>query len=240
MKAIMFLNEWARLERPVFTVEDAVRLLNKPKSYVLLYLHRLGRQKLIIRIERGKYALRDADPFVVASNLIFPSYISLWMAFHLHHLTTQLPITTEVIVSRQKKSIEFNEYKIEFIKMRPDLIFGYRKQRSTYGYLYLAEKEKAILDCLYLDRGPDLDDIRHALHECDLKKLEGYALRMGSKALIQRVGYLMEKEGLSVPESFNRSISKKTVLLVPSASEEGEKDRKWHILANYRFDVYGY
>jgi len=240
MKAIKFVNELMRIERPVFTIEDAVRLINKPRPYVILYLHRLEKQELIKRIERGKYALKDANPFVIASNLVFPSYISLWMAFHIHHLTTQLPIIIEVVTSKQKLPLELDDYRIEFIKMKPKLIFGYRKTKSALGYMYLAEKEKALIDRLYLNRGPDLDDIRHALHECDLKKLEEYALQMNSKALIMRLGYLLEKEGLAAPESFKEAAYSKTILLTPSASREGEKNKKWHIIANYQFDTYGH
>ena len=238
MKAIKFLDSFTRLEKPVFTIEDALRILNKPRSYTLLYLHRLEKQELIKRIEKGKYTLRDVSPFVIASNLVFPSYISLWMAFHLHHLTMQLPIVIQVITSKQRKSLKVDDNNIQFIKLTANRIFGYKKERIGLGYMFIAEKEKAVIDSLYLNEGPDLDDIRKALHQCDVEKLEKYALYMKSNALIQRLGYLMERENLEIPDSFRKIVSK-TILLQPKLPKKGIKDKNWKIIVNYRFDEYG-
>lgn len=229
-----------RIEKPVFNIEDAIRILNKPRAYVCLYLHRLEKQGLIRRIEKGKYALRDASPFVIASNIAFPSYISLWMAFHLHQLTTQLPLTIQVIMSKQKKSLKFDDYDVKFIKLTPKRIFGYGKQRTGIGYIFIAEKEKAIIDSLYLGEGPDLDDIKNGLHECDIKKLEEYALRMNSKVLVQRLGYLMELEKLQIPESFKKLVYNKTVLLHPNMPKTGARNKNWRVIVNYRFDEHGH
>jgi predicted transcriptional regulator of viral defense system len=237
MKAINFLDNFTRLEKPVFNIEDAIRVLNKPRPYTRVYLHRLEKQGLIKRIERGKYALRGISPFIIASNIVFPSYVSLWMAFYLHHLTTQLPLLIQVITPKQKKHLKFDDYNIKFIKLAPNRVFGYKKERTALGYMFIAEKEKAILDSLYLGEGPDLDDIRNALHGCDIKKLEEYALRMRSNALIKRVGYLMEHEHLEIPESF-RNIDSKPILLQPNMPKRGKKDKNWKVIVNYRFDEY--
>jgi predicted transcriptional regulator of viral defense system len=238
MKAIKFLDKLKHIERPVFGTEDAIRILNKPRQYVTLYLHRLERQQLVKRIEKGKYCLFDINDKVIASNLVFPSYISLWMAFHTHHLTTQLPITIQVITSRQRKLLKTDSLDIEFIKFKPKHIFGYKKERVSLGYFYIAEKEKAVIDSLYLNRGPDLDDICNALNECDLKKLEQYAIDMDSEVLIRRLGYLLERSGITVPASFSCIKSRKIILLNPSLPKKGEKNKRWKLIVNYRFDEY--
>jgi len=240
MKAITFLDSFARIEKPVFNIEDAIRIINKPRAYVALYLHRLEKQGLIKRIEKGKYALRGVNPFVIASNVVFPSYISLWMAFHLHHLTTQLPLIIQVITPKQKKSLKFDDCDVKFIKLAPNRIFGYKKERAGLGYMFIAEKEKAIVDSLYLYEGPDFDDIRNGLQDCDIKKLEEYALRMKSKALIQRLGYMLELEKIPIPESFKKLAYNKTILLHPNMPKTGVKDKNWKIIVNYRFDNYGH
>lgn len=239
MQAIRFLNELKRMQYLVFTIEDTVKLLNKPRAYAILYLNRLEKKGLIARIERGRYALKEGNALAIASNIVFPSYISLWMAFQFYHLTTQLPNAIQIISSRQKRHIELEYFRVRFIKIEPSRIFGFRKIRDESGYIYIAEKERAVIDALYfLGNGPDLDDIRHALKECDITKLEHYAIRMKSTSLMLRLGYLLELEKLHVPESFNGLKYGRYVLLNPLYQRKGEKNKKWRIIANYRFDEY--
>ncbi len=232
MQAISFIDKLHAFGLLVFTVVDAEQLLDKSRKYVRLYLHRLEKRKLIFRIEKNKYALKGINPLTIVTKLSKPSYISFLFALYTHHLTTQIPIKIQVVSVVSKKPLAFENYDFEFIKFPASRIFGYYKYRFGEGYAFLADKEKTIIDCLYLQKGVAVSDINNALSSCDAKKLRGYAKRMDSTVLIQRLGYLLELNKIKNPVSFNKLISKNYVLLNPLLPKKGMKNSKWRIIAN--------
>jgi predicted transcriptional regulator of viral defense system len=232
MQAINFLDKLRSLDLLVFTLVDAEQVLAKPKSYVRLYLHRLEKRKLILRIEKNKYSLKGINPLVIVTKLAKPSYISFLFALYTHHLTTQIPIKIQVVSPVSKKPLAFENYEFEFIKFPASKIFGYYKYRFGEGYAFLADKEKTVIDCLYLQKGVTINDINHAISSCDTKKLMNYAKRMDSTVLIQRLGYLLELNKKKVPATFNKQIGKNYALLNPLIPKKGIKNSKWKIIVN--------
>jgi len=114
MKTFDFIETLKRFEKPVFTTTDIAKIINKNKNYTRLYLHRLKKREVIREIEKGKYALRDTHPFVLASNLIFPSYISFLTALSYYGFTTQIPRVIFLVASKTKKEIKFDNYSFKF------------------------------------------------------------------------------------------------------------------------------
>ena len=66
---------------PVFSVRDIAGVLGKSQNYAYLVAHRLKKAGVIHEIEKGKYSV-DSDPFLVASWITWPSYISSWAALN--------------------------------------------------------------------------------------------------------------------------------------------------------------
>ena len=81
---------------PVFSNIALKNRLNKSDEYVGLLLHRLSKRGLIFKIEKNKYTL-SKDPFLIASRIIWPSYISCWSALKYHNLTEQVPQDITII-----------------------------------------------------------------------------------------------------------------------------------------------
>ena len=214
----------------VFTLKDTIRLIRKPSSYARLFLNRLAGRGLILRIERGKYCLPDANDFEVASNLIYPSYISFLSALSVHHLTTQMPIHTQVACARQKKPVEFHGALIVFIKLRKTAIFGFRR----FDGAFVAEPEKAIVDGLYLPERMPIAEAFYALKEeaVDLGKLCEYAERMGSATVKRRLGFLLEKAGIRWNVRIKNESTTRYTLLNPFLGKDGKKNKKWMIIEN--------
>ena len=225
MKAIPLLR---RLEQhPVFTQNDVAKIVNKGAPYVRTLLYRLAKAGLITRIERGKYTMH-ADPLIVASHMVTPSYLSLWTALRYYNLIEQQPLALFVMTPAARRKVVFADTEIVFVKTRH--LFGYRKVRHADLDIFMAEKEKAIIDAL-LHRLP-LDAISSALEggEMDPRKLSDYARRTGNAALIKRLGYLMEKKmgnpsGLEPPD-------RAYVLLDYHGKKEGKRDARWRLVVN--------
>src|SRR3989338_4946809 len=126
MKTIHLLKILERYA--LFTENDASKIINKSPEYVKTLLYRLNKQNLIKRIEKGKYTLYD-DPLIFSSQIVMPSYLSLWTAFRFYNMTQQQPFGLFVMCPISKKKLRFQNSDIMFFKTKH--MFGYRKER--YG-----------------------------------------------------------------------------------------------------------
>ena len=149
MKRISLIK---RLEKyPIFTLKTVSEIIEKERNYSKLVIYRLKKYKLIYEIEKNKYTL-NKDPLIIASNIIWPSYISGWSALRYYNLTEQLPQAVNVITTRarKKRKINFNNTKIIFTKIRPKYFFGYKRERYDNFDIFIADKEKALIDSALL------------------------------------------------------------------------------------------
>lgn len=134
---------------PVFTVKDIANVLDKSRDYAYLVAYRLKKAGTIYEIEKGKYTLEE-DPFVVASWIVWPSYISGWAALNYYKLTEQLPFTIHVVTTRKRKrkTVSYAGAKIEFIKIKKSVFSGFQRVIYQNKEIFIADKEKAIVDAL--------------------------------------------------------------------------------------------
>ncbi len=172
---------------PVFTVRDIASVLNKSRAYAYLVAFRLKKARTIQEIEKGKYTLEE-DPFLVASWLVWPSYISGWAALHYYKLTEQLPFTIHVITTRKRKRkyVSFGGATIEFIQIKKSAFFGFRRTPYQNGEIFIAEKEKAIADAVAV-RKMSLAEAAEILKinkkKINMRKLFSYAKIMKCKKI---------------------------------------------------------
>lgn len=228
-----FLEELNKLKKSVITFRDIARITGKNISYLRVFLYRLKQKHLIMEIEKGKYALPGTHPLLAASNAAFPSYISFLGAYSYYSLTTQMPSKVLVVSTKSKKSISLGNYNIEFVKFPAKRAFGYKKEEFMGGYIFIAEKEKAVVDSLYLPEYCPISETMQALEQgMDTAKIVDYALRMDSIVLIKRLGFLLEKTNVDIYEKVKRRINSRYDLLNPLKRKTGEKNKKWKIVIN--------
>lgn len=164
---------------PVFTMRDLTSLLNKKRDYAYLQAYRWKKKRLIHEIEKGKYTLEE-DPFLVSSWVVWPSYISGWAALHYYHITEQLPFTIQVITTRRRKKrvLNYGKVKIEFTTVKPDFFLGFQRVIYDQREIFIAEKEKALIDALAAKRmslGESIEMIKSNKGKINLRKLFSYA-----------------------------------------------------------------
>jgi len=183
-----FINYLKSNRVSVFTIYDASKILKKSLKYTS---ERLSSMKDVLRVERGIYCLTSASIYEIATAITSPSYVSLISAYSFHNLTTQMPTEIQVISSYQHPSIYFGGYRIRFIRMARERIFGF----SRKGGGMIADPEKAIIDSVYLNIFiEETKEILHEYHEkLDLSHMIEYAHRMKSRATLNKVGFLMDK-----------------------------------------------
>ncbi len=232
MRDIDFLDLVKNSKLAVFTPNDISRLTKRSKDYVYTFLNRLANKGLVMRIEHGKYVLPGTPVESVATNLAYPSYISFLSAFYYHKRTTQIPGEMSVVSVHSKKTIEYQGYKIRFIKFQPKNVQGYERNMNGYVW-YLGSIEKSIVDSLYLPENCSVADSFIAIREgVDKYKLIDYGLKMGSKVTLKRIGYLLDIIGIDVNEIFRTHMNSKYDPLDPMLPVKGEKDKKWKLIIN--------
>ena len=226
MKSISLLK---KLEaKPVFRVQDIERLCMCDRTYAKLLLHRLYLRKLIRRVTRNAYTLHD-DIWLIASNLIYPCYISFWSASYFFGYTEQIVSTIYVVTTVEKKSIEFEGYTIEFVPLSE--FFGYKKIKTEKGDIFIVENEKLLIDVfLRPKKCGNFAEIVNVFKnaEIDESKVIEYLKRVGKQSIIKRVGYLLEKtRGIDISYAFD--LDRNYVILNPFLKKWHKIDSKWRV-----------
>ena len=151
----------------VFNAQELSNLINKKKSVALVYMNRLIKNGLAIRLKNGKISF-NKDDFIIASQLVFPSYISLNSALLYHKITYQIPEYIECVNTINS----YNYYGLGIIyhKIKPELFFGYKRYDKGGSFIFVANPDKAVFDGLYLKLISKFDIIEYK-REIDFSEL---------------------------------------------------------------------
>lgn len=220
---------------PVFNIKKVKEIINKNDKYTKLVIHRMKKEKLITKIEKNKYTCQK-DILVVASNIIWPSYISCWSALRYHNLTEQLPENIFIVTTKAKKKniITINSNKIIFIKVIPRYFFGYNKEIYNNFEIFVADKEKAIIDSVLLKKvsfSEICGIIKSNKEEINFNILIEYLIKIKNKAIIKRFGFLLYYIGIDT-KKLEELIDSKYIVLDYSLKLKGKKNKKWKVIEN--------
>jgi len=154
--------------RAVFSMQQLSNLIGKPKQVCTVYASRLVKKGLAVRLLKGKISF-EKDEFIIASQLIEPSYISLGSALLFHGITKQIQKSIECVTA--KNSLRFKKIGVVYHKIPGSLFFGFKKHLKGKSYVMIAEPEKALLDGLYLNVFSE-NTLKELSQEISLKKLK--------------------------------------------------------------------
>lgn len=215
--------------------------ISKTKTHQSVFY--LKQRNLIREIEKGKYLVLGfephrvlSNPFFIASRIIYPSYISFRSALNHYGFTEQVPFTIYVATTKRKKVLQFDNYNYRYIAMAPHKFFGYERQMIGELPVLLAEKEKALVDCLdQLKYAGGFEEVAKALlnskDEINNQKLIEYALKMENKSLCSRLGFLLEKYQM-VSKGFEQYLSTSFIPLDPDKPKSKIWNSKWRLNVN--------
>jgi predicted transcriptional regulator of viral defense system len=196
MNSLEFIRTIQRRRIPVFTTAYSAGVIRKEEKYTSLFLSRLCKKNEIKAVEKGKYYVTGTTAYAVASNITYPSYISMLSAFRYHGITTQNIVRLEVVSAQRHAPIEdIGGYSVRFIKLNAGKIFGFYRDRENGAFV--AQIEKAVVDSLYMDNLPlvyveEAIETAKADGKLDVERLSIFADRMGSIAIKKR----LEKIGI--------------------------------------------
>jgi predicted transcriptional regulator of viral defense system len=141
-------------ERLYFTVGDVARILKVKQESARVLCNRYVKSGRFIRLKNNFYVLEERwssfssqEFFRLANFLKVPSYISLMTALQFYEVTTQVTRNFFDSVSlKSSKKISIKGAAFNYYKLKKELYFDFIKKDD----IFIASKEKAFLDALYL------------------------------------------------------------------------------------------
>ncbi len=200
---------------------DAVKIYNIIKSL---------KKKGVIRKINGYFAFTDAEEFALGCHLHYPSYISFWSALNYYGWSDQTPHIIFLATTKYRRNV----LSFRYATLSKKRFFGY----IMSGKFAIAEKEKAIIDALLFPKySGGMREIKasleRALGELNKEKLIAYALKVRSKAVIRRLGFLLESLGYKKVDKLKKHLGKGYELLDPTLKKRNRFDKKWLLDVNW-------
>ncbi len=192
-------------DKLIITKADVKKELSCNNNYAYTVLNRLYKNKKIKKIKKGKYTTKD-NIYLIASNLHTPCYISFWSLISYLGYTEQILNTIQVATTKRYSNIDFKNYKIDFIKLSKKYFFGFYKQKIGEDYIFLADNEKLLIDCLIFEKKiGNYDEILKFLKETNFnkEKMLNYLQKINNHSLNCKIGFLLNYfKGINIFENF--------------------------------------
>ena len=143
--------------KTVFSLKNLQSLWRSSPNTTKIIAKRMADKKLITRIEKGYFALDEKfDVYELANLIISPSYVSLNSSLFHHGVSFQVSQTvTSVSPLNYERKAGGRTFKYYAMK---DSLFFNLEGISYAGNLAIARPERAILDCLYFNLLPNVDN----------------------------------------------------------------------------------
>jgi predicted transcriptional regulator of viral defense system len=219
-------------------------------------LSRLERKGWLRRLERGLYLLIplaagpegnwSEDPLVIANQLVPGGAIAYMSALHYWNMTEQVPRTVfvQTIARRNTPYSEILGVRYRFVTIKQERFFGIHSQTVDGMGFSVTDREKTIVDSM---SRPDLSggimllaDSLGSVDEVDWGKLEDYLERFGSGAVYKRLGYLIERLDVDIPNrddlltGWQGRLTQGIAWLEPGGDRSGPVKTRWRIRVNVK------
>lgn len=186
---IELIKKLRSFHKAYFTVADLEKILILERNSLYVTLNRLVKSGVLQRLSKNIYALftEEVDLEKIAIEIYFPSYLSFEQALSQYGVLSQIPYTLTFATVRPTKLKTIGNVAIEYSHLKKELFFGFILKNGKY----IAEKEKALLDQLYMvsmgKKSLDIEELD--LKNIDRKKLDEYAKKFPTriKSLLKRL-----------------------------------------------------
>lgn len=231
----------------IITISTASKILKIKKKKLWDIFYRLEKKGWLERIEKGKYMFIPfharkgwlEHPFILASNLIKNYYISYRTALAHYGLTEQIPAYVYIATTERKGKLKYNlqNYIFKFIKINKNKFFGFKTEIINSKEIFIAEKGKAIIDCLDKERysGSIIEVAKALSRNININKVKSYALKMHNSSLIRRLGYLLDllkKDSGGLEKHIGEYRNIYLSLVLPK--KRIEVNKKWKLIVNLK------
>ena len=147
-------NALIELGISIFSVKEFSKIFKIKQSTAKSFLARNSKMvgSHISRLKRGIYAfsLNLPTKFEIANKLYQPSYISFETALSYYNIIPETVYVVTSVTTKRTKELSVQNSVFKYYKIKKNLFFGYQPQKVKGKTILIAEKEKALLDYVYL------------------------------------------------------------------------------------------
>ncbi len=205
----------------IFDFQEAAEIVDTSDSSVANILHRLRGKKRIEEIQKGIYALNPAKSglegdwmesiYLIIDHIVDEYYVGFWSAMNYWDMTEQVPMVTQVALTKHKRDVDYLGQKIEFIKISEKRFFGSVEERVEDSSFSVSSIEKTLVDSLtYPQHCGGLYEASKAVwnsrEEADWETISEFLERMGVSAVTRRMGYILDL--LEIKKDIKEKLSK--------------------------------
>ena len=236
-----------------FTLADAQEITGLNSQLASSLLHKAVKRGIVSRLKPGVFVIvpqelgttseYTGNPYLTAKWLAgsAPCFISHASAMEIHRMVTQPQLAVFASSAKRLQSRSLHGTEFHFVLVKPEHYFGTAKHWVTkQETVDISDLERTIIDGL---RQPEycggVTEVAKGLwmrHQ-DMKttKLVEYALRMGTGAVIRRLGYLLELYAIAPESELSRlrdTLSETYAPLDTLLPKEGPHLRRWRLQLN--------
>jgi predicted transcriptional regulator of viral defense system len=152
----MNINSLRQISDLCFDAQTIARQLGISLASARVTAARYVEREHLVRLKANLFVLRErwdrltrVEQFRLANRLQVPSYVSLTSALAYYEISTVIqPAFVESVATRRTRTFPVVDMTFRYCKLAADLYAGFVKRDD----MFIALPEKAVLDCLYLER----------------------------------------------------------------------------------------
>ncbi len=166
----------------------------------------LSKQGWLVKLKGGLYYVNtdittlnatSLSLLTLANYIVSDSYVSFAMALNYYNMFDQLVDGVDSVAKSKTNQFNFQGKTFRYFHVKAELFFGYQEVTIENKITRVAEKEKIIIDYLYLKRNEStVSMIREKLSEFstefDFEKLIEYATQTNSQTVIKSLGVILD------------------------------------------------
>jgi len=239
--------------RTTFTHDDVLKITGLRRLSARSLISKAERRGLVSRLKPGLFVIVPpelgsvgeyaSNPYLTARDLAGGKdyFLSHASAMELRRMTTQPQLVVYTSSAKRIRDRVIHGTEFRFVFMRPEHVFGTAHHWvSKQEFVMVSDPERTVIDGL---RQPEycggITEVAKGLwmRRADLKvaRIVDYALRLGSGAVIRRLGYLLDLYQLapgSDLEPLRGRLTMTYVNLDPILPPAGPHLRRWRLRLN--------
>ncbi len=209
------------------------------------WLQRLGGGRYLLNpSQHGPEAVPDTDPLRFGRHLVAPYYFGFATAAELRGLLPQASRTYYLVSPRRSSARWHHAAEFRLVRTAPGHFFGFEPLQRRGETLVVSDTERTVLDCLARPEfAGGLPGVVRILESAggrlDWARLDRYLIRLGSRSLARRLGFLAEALDVGGAPRAWRQAHRATEdePYVPLGAprqfgRRGTRDRRWRIIGN--------
>lgn len=237
----------------ILTKNQFKKLFNFSKSVTEKTLFRLKRKGILITIKRGVYFYSPLESGPAGSRIneflippiFFPKngyYVGYSTMYNYYGFTNQIFQTMYILNTSLQREKIIGNMRFNLVKISQKRMYGLIKIKIKNTEVIVSDREKTLVDLFYfsdpvggLKNAFDIlkDQIKE--REVNIDKLIKYTVRFPNISTKKRIGFVLEKAGISGRkiEPLCKILQKTSfVALYPSKSRKGKINKKWMVIEN--------